>query len=34
MLDDIVEWYHRAGIILIYRPNEAALRLVVKSRRV
>ena len=26
MLDDIVEWYHRAGIILIYRPNEAALK--------
>ena len=25
MLDDIVEWYHRAGIILIYRPNEASL---------
>ena len=24
MLDDIVKWYHRAGIILIYRPNEAA----------
>lgn len=26
MLDDIVDWYHRAGIILIYRPNEAAFK--------
>ena len=26
MLDDIVDGYHRAGIILIYRPNEAAFK--------
>ena len=25
MLDDIVELYHRSGIILIYRPNEVSL---------
>ena len=26
MLDDIVEWYNRAGIVLIYRPNEVSLK--------
>ena len=26
MLDDITDLYHRSGIILIYRPNEASLK--------